>query len=93
MHSKGKQSKIIPNTRCQISVKICGSGIRYQLKFHGSDIRYQLKFHGSDIGYQLRFCGSKNLDDLNLKQQRQIKEREERTLAKGSMLMSNSDLG
>ena len=82
MHSKGKQSKIIPNTRCQISVKICGSGIRYQLEFHGSD-----------IGYQLRFCGSKNLDDLNLKQQRQIKEREERTLAKGSMLMSNSDLG
>ena len=71
MHSKGEQSKIVPDTRHQISVKV----------------------YGSDIRYQLRFCGSKNLDDLSLKQQRQIKEREERTLAKGSMLMSNSDLG
>ena len=71
MHSKGEQSKIIPDTRYQISVKVLW-------------LRYQIS---------VKVLWLKNLDDLSLKQQRQIKEREERTLAKGSMLMSNSDLG
>ena len=93
MHSKGEQSKIIPDTRYQISVKVLW--LRYQISVKVSWLRYQISVKVSWLRYRIsvKVCGSKNLDDLNLKQQRQIKEREERTLAKGSMLMSNSDLG
>ena len=51
MHSKGKQSKIIPDITYQISVKV--SWLRYQISVKVSWLRYQISVKVSWLRYRI----------------------------------------